>query len=137
MVLQPALLHATFQAIEQYRADFIGSMYQRLFVLYSDVAHFFEYTCMEEQQQKLLMMLAFILENIDNPEQLARPLQRLGQIHVHYGIQRADFDKVGVALIETFAEYLDERWTPEHAAAWTTAYRFITQLMFDEPGSAA
>jgi hemoglobin-like flavoprotein len=102
-----------------------------LFALYPETRHFFASTCMEEQQQKLLMSLVFVLENLDNPAYLATTLRRLGQIHSHHQIDIAHFEKVGIALLDTFAEYLGPAWTPQHQAAWMATYHQLTTMMLD------
>jgi methyl-accepting chemotaxis protein len=129
MATQADLLRQSFQEIERHGEVFIASMYARLFELYPETPHFFANTCMEEQQQKLLMSLVFVIENLNNTEYLASTLRRLGQLHSHYNIQISDFEKVGVALLDTFAEYLGPAWTADHCAAWNEIYHRLTAMM--------
>ncbi|MEM7759592.1 MAG: globin domain-containing protein [Cyanobacteria bacterium P01_A01_bin.40] len=38
---------------------------------------------------------------------------------------------VGNALLETFEQYLGEKWTPSVKQSWVEAYNAITELMLD------
>jgi hemoglobin-like flavoprotein len=137
MFNQSALLRENLQAIETCGEDFIASMYVRLFQLSPEAPTLFANTCMEEQRQKLLMMFVFVLDTLDNPAYLAATIRRLGQIHSHYTIRRADFDHIGTALLDTFAAYLGAAWTPQHRAAWVETYHELTSLMLEGYASPA
>ncbi len=129
MFAQIDLLHSSFQAIEPLQSAFSASLYARLFMLNPELQPFFARSSLEEQQHKLLLLLTFFIDNLERPERLAAPLQRLGQLHAHHGVPAAHFDYVGCALLDTFAEYLGPAWTPQHHAAWLAAFNQLVALM--------
>jgi len=75
---QTALLRQNLEEIEACGEAFTASLYARLFTLYPETAHLFANTCMQEQQQKLLMTFVLILDHLDDPAYLAATLRRLG-----------------------------------------------------------
>ena len=91
----------------------------------------FAETSREAQEKKLVFSLAAIVENFRNLDVSRRALLSLGARHVQVGTVRAHYPMVGQALIETFADYLNDDWTPEVATAYMEAYDAIAQTMLE------
>ena len=139
MTLQIELLESSFQAIASCGEAFVTAFYERLFTRFPQTRAFFASTDMKEQRKKLLGALALVIQNIRKPEVLTSALTGLGQRHVTYGVRPEHYPLVGVVLLETFADFLGERWTPAYHDAWAEAYKVVCTIMLEgasEPTSA-
>jgi len=137
MTLQIELLETSFQEIILHGEAFVTAFYERLFSRFPQTRALFAATDMFEQRKKLQRSLALIVEHMQHPEELSSMLQELGQRHVAYGIRPEHYALVGTVLLETFADFLGERWTPAHHDAWTQAYAAISAIMLQGANIAA
>jgi hemoglobin-like flavoprotein len=111
-------------------ADAAGELfYRRLFEIDPSTCELFRATDMPAQRRKLLQMLAVAVRGLDNLDALASTVAELGRRHAGYGVTDAHYDSVGAALLWTLQQGLGEAWTPAVAAAWTTAYGFLSGIM--------
>lgn len=129
MALQIALLETSFQEITPQGAAFVATFYDKLFAEFPQTRGFFTSTDMQEQQKKLLGALALVIHNLRKPDVLAAALKGLGQRHEAYGVRPEHYPIVGAVLLETFAVFLGERWTPALRDAWAEAYQAVCTLM--------
>jgi hemoglobin-like flavoprotein len=51
--------------------------------------------------------------------------------HAHYGVKRADYDKVASAFIRTVKEFRADEFTVELQHAWVTALGMIAETMIE------
>lgn len=131
MTLQIELLETSFQAIAPHGEAFVTAFYERLFTNYPQTRAFFASTNMKEQRKKLLGALILVIQNLRKPDVLTSALQGLGQRHVKYGVLPEHYPIVGTILLETFAEFLGDNWTPEYQDAWVQAYEAICSIMLE------
>jgi hemoglobin-like flavoprotein len=131
MTLQIELLESSFQAIAPQGGAFVTAFYERLFTSFPQTRAFFTSTDMKEQRKKLLGALALVIQNLRKPEVLTSALKGLGQRHVNYGVRPEHYPIVGAVLLETFADFLGERWTPALQDAWTQAYEVVCAIMLE------
>lgn len=129
MALQIELLESSFQAITLCGEAFVTAFYERLFTRFPQTRAFFASTDMKEQRKKLLGALTLVIHTLRKPEELASALKGLGQRHVKYGVQPEHYPIFGAVLLETFADFLGERWTPTHHDAWAQAYEAVCTIM--------
>jgi nitric oxide dioxygenase len=87
---------------------------------------------MTEQGRKLMATLAVVVHGLDNLESILPAASALARRHVDYGVKAADYAPVGAALLWTLEQGLGEQWTPELAAAWTEAYKVLSNFMIVE-----
>ncbi|MCU0570857.1 MAG: globin domain-containing protein [Oculatellaceae cyanobacterium Prado106] len=135
MTLAIELLEQSFDQIKPQATEFAERFYGNLFEGNPEVRSLFARSDMAAQQQKLLESLVFVVSNLRNPEVMVKAVRGLGTRHVKYGIVPEHYPLVGAALLQTFAEFLQEDWTPELAAAWAAAYATLSALMLE--GDAA
>jgi nitric oxide dioxygenase len=131
MSLNVSVLEQTFKLVEPRSSEFAASFYQTLFTDYPAASSLFANTDLAKQQQKLMMSLVYVVENLRNPEQLSTALKGLGAKHFTYGAMNAHYPLVGASLLKTFAAYLGSDWTPEVEQAWTDAYQEIASIMLE------
>jgi hemoglobin-like flavoprotein len=136
MSLQIELLQTSFQAIAPRDEEFVAAFYERLFTRFPQTRAFFASTNMKEQRKKLLGALILVIQNLRKPEVLTSALQSLGQRHVKYGVRPEHYPIVGTILLETFADFLGDDWTPAYHDAWAQAYEAICSIMLEGAGVA-
>src|SRR5260370_29816675 len=90
---------------------------------------FFASTDMKKQRQKLLGALVLVIQNLRKPEVLTNALKGLGERHVHYGVLPEHYPIVGAILLETFSDFLGDRWTSEDQDAGGAAYETVCSIM--------
>ena len=131
MALQIEFLETSFQAIAPRGEAFVAAFYERLFTRFPQTRAFFATTDMKEQKKKLLGALALVIQNLRKPEVLTSALKGLGQRHVAYGVRPEHYPIVGAVLLETFADFLGERWTQAAHDAWAEAYEVVCTIMLE------
>ena len=71
-------------------------------------------------------MLAWVITNLDRPDELLREMRALGARHSGYGVTIDQYAPVGSALIWMFQHTLGDRFTPEMEEAWLEFYAFLS-----------
>ena len=131
MSLQVELLENSFDRIKPNANNFVASFYENLFTSNPEAKPLFEHTNMATQQKMLLSSLVMVVENLREPDVLDKALRGLGARHVKYGALPKHYPLVGGALLATFEQYLQDKWTPEVKQAWIDAYDAISKIMLD------
>ena len=129
MTLQIDVLETSFQEIAPHGEAFVAAFYARLFAQFPQTRAFFTTTDMKEQEKKLLGALLLVIQNLRKPDVLAPALKGLGQRHAAYGVRPEHYPIVGAVLLDTFAAFLGEGWTPARREAWAQAYEAVSALM--------
>ena len=129
--LNVELLEQSFDEIKPVANKFVASFYDNLFTAHPEAKPLFETTNMEAQKQKLLNSLVLVVENLRVPDALNGALRGLGARHVKYGALPEHYPLVGDALLTTFEQYLQDKWTPQVKQAWVDAYGAISEIMLD------
>jgi hemoglobin-like flavoprotein/uncharacterized protein YjbI with pentapeptide repeats len=128
------LIETSFEKIKLRGDEFAASFYENLFKTYPETKHLFGKTDMNKQGKKLLNSLILLVEGLRTPELLVPILKDLGARHKGYGTITEHYPLVGDILLQTFAEYLQESWTPEVAKAWLDIYTNTSNLMLEGAG---
>lgn len=87
---------------------------------------------MNEQGRKLMATLAVVVGGLSNLQTVLPAASALAKRHVGYGVSAAHYAPVGEALLWTLERGLGSDWTPQLAAAWSTAYGMLSTYMIDE-----
>ena len=131
MSLQVEVLEKSFDEIKPQADEFVASFYDNLFTAHPEARPLFDTTDMQAQKKKLLNSLVLVVENLRNPDVLGGALKGLGARHVKYGALPEHYPLVGGALLTTFEQYLQDKWTPQVKQAWVDAYGAISEIMLD------
>ncbi len=126
---QQELVRESWRRFEPTLQEAGAQFYDRLFALDPVLQRLFAGVDIAAQEQKLMAMLAQIVQVIDRPEELVGPVAALGRRHVHYGVKDADYESIGAALLWTLEQALGDNFTPEVRAAWTEAYLTVAMVM--------
>jgi hemoglobin-like flavoprotein len=105
--------------------------YGRLFEIAPSVKPLF-HGDMAEQRRKLMAALAAVVAGLSNLSSVLPVASALAKRHVDYGARPEHYSAVGEALLWTLARGLGPQWTPEVAAAWTSAYATLSGFMIAE-----
>ena len=105
--------------------------YDRLFGIAPQVKAMFP-ADMTEQRRKLMMMLAAVVKGLGDLTSILPAASALATRHVSYGAKAEHYPVVGAALLWTLEKGLGDGWTPDVAAAWTTAYGTLSGYMISE-----
>ena len=84
---------------------------------------------MRIQGVKLMSMLAMVVYNLPEPDQISTVLRDLAVRHVEYGVKFADYDAVREALLWTLEQALGEDLTPAVHEAWAICYNELADEM--------
>jgi hemoglobin-like flavoprotein len=102
--------------------------YEILFDRAPSVKHLFK-TDIEEQANKLMTILGYVVSKLNQLETLIPQVQQLGVRHNQYGATPVHYEVVGECLLQTLEEKLQDQWTPEVKDAWITAYNALKNVM--------
>jgi hemoglobin-like flavoprotein len=102
--------------------------YRRLFEIAPHVIPLFKGD-MKAQGKKLMSMFNTVVIGLDRLDALVPAIHDLGKRHKAYGVQNADYDSVGSALLWTLEQGLKENFTPQTRQAWTKAYGTLADTM--------
>ncbi|AFZ44970.1 globin [Halothece sp. PCC 7418] len=130
-LLNVELLENSYSEIRPRANEFAISFYQNLFSLYPETQPLFAHVDMAKQQQMLISALNLVVKNLRKPNLFKQTLKGLGSRHVRYGALPEYYPLLKEALLKTFQDYLQDRWTAETRQAWTEAFDAITKLMLD------
>lgn len=102
--------------------------YERLFDVYPEVKPYFTGD-MESQGGKLMAMIGYVVNSLDNLEPMLPIIRISGQRHAGYGVRDEDYDKVADTLLWTLGKGLEEEFTDEVKRAWATTYDTLANVM--------
>jgi hemoglobin-like flavoprotein len=125
---QIELVQRTFTLAAPLTEEIASTFYARLFELDPSLRPMFTHN-IKQQGDKLMTVLAFAVRGLDQPETIVGAVRRLGERHVHYGVQPHHFATVGEALLWTLGELFGPAFTPEVKDAWASAYHLLASLM--------
>ncbi len=129
-------LQRSFQMVEPIADTAAALFYSRLFELDPSLRYLFR-TDLKVQGKKLMSSIKLVVTGFDNPDRIIPAVRSLGKRHVGYGVQPEHYATVGQALLWTLEQGLGEAYTPEVAAAWTSAYGLLSDLMQEAAEEAA
>ena len=128
---QVKLVQQSFSKVAPISDQAANLFYDRLFEVAPQVRAMFP-ADMTEQRKKLMMMLAAVVGGLGDLPSILPAASALAKRHVAYGAKAEHYPVVGSALLWTLEKGLGEAWTPDVAAAWTTAYGTLSGYMISE-----
>lgn len=129
MDLNKVLVVKSFDVLKPIANEFVNYFYQYLFTKYPSAKAFFSDTKMEVQKKQLLNSLVYIVDHLNEPEELTQYLNKMGSRHVKYNVKAEHYDLVGDSLINTLKYFFKDQWSKELENAWLWAFGFISQAM--------
>jgi hemoglobin-like flavoprotein len=112
------------------RADAAAKMfYARLFELDPRARQLFANSDAEQQERKLMQMLALSVNSLSNLSELTPAIESLGRRHVAYGVSDEQYETLRRALFFMLAEVLGPAFDESMQAAWTEIYGELAGVM--------
>jgi hemoglobin-like flavoprotein len=125
---QVELVQSSFQHVLPI-ADVAGLLfYERIFTMAPEARALFG-DDIALQASRTMAAVKTAVDGLDDVDQIAPFLVRLGARHVRYGVQPEHFDLVGGALLWTLEQGLGDAFTPEVHEAWSAAFGLIARAM--------
>jgi nitric oxide dioxygenase len=127
---QIALVQSSFAKVAPISQSAASLFYGRLFELAPEVRPLFKGN-IEEQGRKLMQVIAFAVNALNDTDALLPAVRALGGRHGAYGVKDAHYDIVGEALIWSLEQGLGDAFTPPVRDAWTETYTLLASVMKD------
>jgi hemoglobin-like flavoprotein len=127
-----ALVQESWERVETAGRLASDLLYERLFELDPGLQALFARTHMDDQGDRLLMMVGIGVRMLDRFERLQPALRELGERHARYGVRWDHFATFGEALLQGLAQLLGPAFTPDLKAAWIEVYTTVVTAMHDE-----
>ncbi len=102
--------------------------YAKLFSDYPHIREMFP-AAMDLQRDRLLSALTQVVLNLENGDSLGGYLGQLARDHRKYGVRPEHYPAVGRCLLSAMRANAAGDWLPAYDEAWTTAYRYISEVM--------
>jgi nitric oxide dioxygenase len=125
------LIQQSFAKVAPISDKAAAMFYDRLFEIAPETKSLFRGD-MAEQGRKLMATLAVVVSGLANLDAILPAASALAKHHVGYGVKASHYTPVGAALLWTLEKGLGSAWTPELAAAWTSAYTTLSGFMIGE-----
>jgi hemoglobin-like flavoprotein len=84
---------------------------------------------MLQQKAALMGTIASVIAGIEKGDNVVPALHKLGARHASYNVKAEHYPLVGTALIETFQQHLQDKFTPQIQQSWLEAYSIISEQM--------
>ncbi len=86
---------------------------------------------MTEQRNKLLATLEWVVNHLDQPEEVLPAVADLGRRHKDYGAVAEHYPIVTQLLLEAMAKVSGKAWTVELHSDWRTAIEMLSRRMIE------
>lgn len=127
---QIELVQRTFVQASRIAPHLASTFYAELFAIEPSLRPMFKGDIIV-QGQKLMTMLAYLVDHLAEPTVIELAVRELAVRHVFYGVETHHYAMVGTALLRTLQHELGREFTPEARAAWGAAYRHLATVMRD------
>ena len=102
--------------------------YARLFKIAPETEPLFR-SDLEEQGRKLMESLTFIVDHLDQIDELTKAAEALALRHLKYGVTADQYAPVGEALVWTMGHLLGPAFRAQQREAWLVAYALLSNHM--------
>ena len=125
---QKNLVQTTFAKVVPIAPTAAELFYGKLFEIDAALRPLFKGD-MKQQGAKLMKMIGFCVNGLDDLPALVPAVQQLGRRHVGYGVVDAHYATVGAALLWTLEKGLGPDFTDEAKEAWAAVYGILATTM--------
>jgi NAD(P)H-flavin reductase/hemoglobin-like flavoprotein len=122
------IIRTSFGLVEPQSEELARHFYATLFSRAPETRDLFPIN-MEVQRSRLLRALVYVVQMVDQPDELVPFLEQLGRDHRKFGVLAQHYDALGAALLSAIGEFAGDAWTPEVEKAWTDAYGIVASAM--------
>lgn len=133
---EKGILRASFVRFIPRSADAVHQFYGDLFDRQPATRALFP-TEMDEMEEKLVSMLAFLIDRLDTPGSFQQECRELGKRHQKYGATEGHYPVVGSSLIGALITGEHPILSPVEAELWKGLYGLISGLMLSGANESA
>jgi hemoglobin-like flavoprotein len=126
---QQRLIRETFERVRPLKEQAGALFYQNLFALAPGVRPMFANTPMPAQGGKLMQVVEYVVERLEQWETITGRVEELGARHAPLGVQSDHYEAVGTALVTTLRAVLGGEFTEEAEEAWEEFYTDLSLVM--------
>lgn len=127
-IKQKSVVQESFKKIKPFSGKITRVFYDRLFELDPGLRKLFKKD-LRDQRRKFIKSLTFVIENINDTDNIESKLKDLAIQHILYQVQEKDYKTFGNALMFTLSAALGDGFTPQVKEAWKNTYNYIAQIM--------
>jgi len=110
--------------------DQAGQLFcQRPFAREPSLREMFHRAPIETQAMKLMQVIKWVVERLDDVKSLRDELDKLGKIHADYDVKVDQYPIVGSALVWTLKKGLGSDFSPDAEKAWIELYTYLSGQM--------
>ena len=125
------LVQATFEQ-SRYRGRVIGErFYRRLFKRYPEMRAMFKGD-IDEQANKLMRMVAVLVDKLNQPNEFAETLANLSIRHQAYGVRPEHYRQAGRVFLWALKPADGKSFSPEVRQAWLAFYETLSAYIGQE-----
>lgn len=125
------LVQATFEQ-SRYRSRVIGErFYRRLFKRYPEMRAMFKGD-IDDQVNKLMRMIAVLVDKLDQPNEFAETLTNLSIRHQAYGVRPEHYRQAGRVFLWALKPADGKSFSPEVRQAWLAFYETLSAYVVQE-----
>jgi hemoglobin-like flavoprotein len=125
---QVELIQTSFQQVLPIAETAGVLLCERIFTLAPETRSLFA-ADIRPHAKRLMAAVNVVVDGLDDLDDVAPMLVKLGARHVRYGARPEHFDVVGSALLWTLEQGLGEAFTPEVRDAWAAGWNVIAGAM--------
>jgi hemoglobin-like flavoprotein len=115
------------------KADAVAAyFYEQLLTRHPALQKLFARTDFGAQGKALMSMIVWAVQQLDQPEVLAKRLRELGRRHDGYGVKPEHYDLVGECLLGALETQLGEAFDDELRLSWAEVYVLMANTMQSE-----
>ncbi len=129
MALNVQLLRDSFEQAKPIANEIADKFYELLWQDYPSSSELFNNIEMDKQKKALINSLVFIVDNLENGDELKDYLMKMGTRHLEYGVEEEHYEWVGASLLKSFSYFFGDDWSDDLNSQWLEAYQFIAQTM--------
>jgi hemoglobin-like flavoprotein len=126
---QRDVIRASFDQVRPIKKSTGELFYKIFFALTPGVAPLFQGMSIMAQGNKLMQMLEYIVDHLDDWASIQADAAELGAKHAGYGVLTDHYAAAGAALVSTLREALGEVFTEEAEDAWMDLYTDVSLAM--------
>ncbi len=124
------LVRTSFEKIAPIAEKAAALFYAKLFDLDPQLRRLFKGD-INEQGKKLMQVIGYAVENLEQIDQIIPQLRALGARHAGYGVEDRYYETVGTALLWTLEKALGREFTAATRHAWTATYKLLADTMIE------
>jgi len=134
--IQIRLVRRSFGLASTRKSEVAQLFFDRLFELDPELRPLFDYIDTEIQGERMLRMLALVVNTLDDRETFEPEMKAMGQRHIGYGVKKEHYQTFSGALLWALEKSLGHDFTPAMREAWRVAIAVMARTATEHQDNA-